>query len=70
MFSQVQNISATARTVDLALIGKMLDTAEAIYDDPELAADPDMFTFAGRLVDSAQARYDAWLASQSWKSNV
>lgn len=67
MLSRIQNTSAAPRAVDLDLIGKMLDTAEEIYGDPELAVDPDMFAFAGHLIDSAQARYDAWLASESWK---
>ena len=70
MFLRVQDISAAPRAADLDLVGKMLDTAEEIYGDSELAANPDMFAFAGRLIDSAQAHYDAWLASGSWKREI
>ena len=70
MFSRVHHISGAPRAATLDLIGNMLDTAEEIYGDPELAANPDMFAVAGRLIDAAQARYDAWLASESWKSEA
>ena len=70
MLLRIQNISAAPRAVDLDIIGKMLDTAEEIYGDPKLAVDPEMFAFAGHLIDSAQARYAAWLASERWRRKV
>jgi len=67
MYSRLHVTAAAPRAAELELISDMLDMAEEIYGSPVLGADPHMFAFAGHLIDTAQARYESWLASESWK---